>query len=179
MTEEERLKYLEEATKFINRYKRKFQLNKDDIQDIKIKFWSNYKDDKGCSPDTFVKMLIDNHNVTKWRKQASPKYAHKPIYLDKVDGYYSEDRMDWLENLIAPDFDGFEFEDEQVSEIINSRLSDKMKEILTDNEEFVIRELFYNERSVVDISTELNTSKQNIYLIKNRALKKLSNFMTL
>jgi len=161
---------LDGAMKFLKRYKSFFQLDEDDIQEILIKFNNNYDSELG-GIKTFLKTVIRNYNTSKWRKAASPKYGHTAIKIDDIkDG----DDREWLMSKISSE-EVNELEEEETEtyqiKIINMALN-----ILTEKQREVICKTFFEEKNAYQIAEELNTTYQNVYLLKFRALARMEEF---
>lgn len=161
---------LNDAMKFLKRYKSFFQLDEDDIQEIIIRFNENYDSELG-GIKTFLKTVIRNYNTSKWRKAASPKYAHSEIKIDDIN---EDDSKEWLMSKIAAE-EVNELEDEELNtyqiKIINLALNE-----LTEKQRLVICKTYFEYKNAYEIAAEINTSYQNVYLLKCRALSRMEEF---
>lgn len=160
---------LEVAMKFLKNYKRFFQLDDDDVQEILIKFIVGYKNEAGAV-STFLGVLIRNYNITKWRKDASAKHSHTAIQIENVT---EGDDREWLMGQIASNDPQIEVytDEEQFKDMIKLGL-----ECLTKKQREVIELYFFEELTNQEIGDRLGITHQNASLHRFRAIEKMKLF---
>jgi len=160
------------AIKFIKNYKKFFKLDEDDIQDILIKFIIGYNQEQSAV-STFLVLLINNHNSSKWKKAATKKHSHISIKLDKV---IEDDDAEWLQAMIAND-DHLQPDIDEDKQVIKDKITKAMS-TLKENEQYVLNKIYFDEITTNEIATQMGCKRQWVSAVHKRALKKLNKFFT-
>jgi RNA polymerase sigma factor (sigma-70 family) len=158
-----------EAIKFLKNYKKHFQLDEDDVQEILIKFHTSYNKELGAV-STFLATVITNYNATKWRSAGCAKHAHTAIQIDKVT---QEDDREWLMAQIASNDAEIEVYDDidRFKGLITLGMS-----CLTKKKREIIQLYYFDEMTLYEVAKHLGTSHQNIHIHLQAAVAKMKLF---
>lgn len=158
--------------KYLHKYKYHWNLSDDDVQDIVLKFFKYYTPNKGASIHTFTRMLMAQLKVSgKLVSQLKKNASNGITRLDYI--------ADWMEDdskyLAIEDAHPME-EHEQLQ--LDAELIQRFLGVLTQNQREVIEFIYINELTIKEVANKLGISGHAVQDRKQKAIKKMQQFIT-
>lgn len=144
---------IKEAYALVNKFKRYYQFNEDDVQTIMLKFFQTYNSEKN-EIKPFLILLCKQHNVSKWYRQGQKRTATSIAHID------ASESLDWQRYLTTDDVLHLELEEEKQH---NAKLVEKYLDLLLPTQRYVIVEHYFKEIPILKIAEELGISRQAVH----------------
>lgn len=162
--------YVDQAIKFIDRYKSYFNWDDDLIQEALYKFTKYYEEGRGRSVNSFIKLCLESSKRDEIRIKNLKKNNGMIIPLYSInDGKCNLPLNEYNE------LSDYDLTDEEVKQ--QEKLKHAMNS-LKDKDNYIIDQLFVQGRTIKDLSIEFGVSHQAMYAKKKTILNKLKKKIT-